>query len=117
MAAKVCEKSLIYGDLTNVFAEYDDDTTVIPRSTTVIARRLPPSKPGAGRAARYMSGKMPINAKNNSRKEQFSKAPKPSEGMNGNTKIESAMTEEERMEAMFQVQTDNWTAAQAEMAK
>src|ERR1700712_267390 len=51
-------------------SEYDDDTTIIPRSTSVIARRLPPIKPGAGRAARYMSGKMPVNAKNSSRKEQ-----------------------------------------------
>src|SRR5687768_9566492 len=44
--------------------EYDDDTTIIPRSTTVIARRQPALKPGAGRAARYVSGKAPVNAKN-----------------------------------------------------
>lgn len=74
-------------------------------------------KPGAGRAARYMSGKMPINAKNNSRKEQASKVTKPSDGMNGNTKDESAMTEEERMAAMFKAQSENWNAQQAEMAK
>ncbi|QSL65067.1 hypothetical protein MERGE_002372 [Pneumocystis wakefieldiae] len=36
--------------------EYDDDTTIIPRSTSVTVRRLPPSKPGKGTAARYVSG-------------------------------------------------------------
>ena len=102
---------------TDIFIEYDDDTTIIPRSTTVIARRLPPMKPGAGRAARYMSGKMPINAKNISRREQASKVTRPSDNTNGNAKAESAMTEEERMAAMFRSQTDNWNAQQAERAK
>lgn len=74
-------------------------------------------KPGAGRAARYMSGKMPINAKNNSRKEQASKVSKPSDNKNGIIKAESAMTEEERMAAMFRAQSENWTAQQAELAK
>lgn len=102
---------------SNIIAEYDDDTAIIPRSTTIIARRLPPMKPGAGRAARYMSGKMPVTAKNNSRKEQSSQPSKPSNGVNGNARAESAMTEDERMAAMFEAQTENWSAQQAEMAK
>ncbi|KXL42066.1 hypothetical protein M433DRAFT_32160, partial [Acidomyces richmondensis BFW] len=48
---------------------YDDDTTQIPRSTTVVARRLPASRPGAGKAARYVTGKMPVTAKNQHRVE------------------------------------------------
>ncbi|TVY71476.1 putative RING finger protein P8B7.15c [Lachnellula suecica] len=97
--------------------EYDDDTTIIPRSTSVIARRLPPIKPGAGRAARYMSGKMPINMKNSSRKEQSSNksAAKPS-STTIPTQMNSAMTEEQRMAAMFQAQSEQWTAQQEEMA-
>jgi protein MPE1 len=40
----------------------------------VLARRLPAIKKGAGKANRYVTGKMPVNAKNSSRKEQASKA-------------------------------------------
>jgi protein MPE1 len=103
---------------TDSILEYDDDTTIIPRSTSIIARRLPPSKAGAGRAARYMSGKMPANAKNSSRKEQSaSKASvKQSASTNGAMKLNSAMTEEERMAAMFQAQSEQWSAQQEELA-
>jgi protein MPE1 len=103
---------------TNNLPEYDDDTTIIPRSTSIIARRLPPLKAGAGRAARYMSGKMPVNAKNSSRKEQSaSKAStKQSVNTNGAMKLSSAMTEEERMAAMFQAQSEQWSAQQEELA-
>ncbi|KAF2728128.1 DWNN-domain-containing protein, partial [Polyplosphaeria fusca] len=43
-------------------AQYDDDTTVIPRSTTVVAVRRPPAAKGMGRAARYITGKAPVHA-------------------------------------------------------
>ncbi|KAI0108317.1 DWNN-domain-containing protein [Daldinia grandis] len=94
--------------------EYDDDTTIIPRSTTVVARRLPPQKPGAGRAARYVSGKMPASAKNSSRRENATKAAKPA--TIGLTQMNAAMTEDEKMIAMFQAQSDQWTAQQEEMS-
>ena len=99
--------------------EYDDDTTIIPRSTSIIARRLPPIKPGAGRAARYMSGKMPVTAKNTSRKEQLPSRSitMPSSGTNGLSQMNNAMTEEQRMAAMFQAQSDQWSAQQEEMAQ
>ena len=98
--------------------EYDDDTTIIPRSTSIIARRLPPIKPGAGRAARYMSGKMPVTAKNTSRKEQLpSRSTTMSSGPNGLSQMNTAMTEEQRMAAMFQAQSDQWSAQQEEMAQ
>lgn len=35
--------------------EYKDDNAVVPRSSQVIARRLPPSKPGRGSAAQYVA--------------------------------------------------------------
>ncbi|KAI2625775.1 DWNN-domain-containing protein [Hypoxylon sp. NC1633] len=94
--------------------EYDDDTAIIPRSTTVIARRLPPQKPGAGRAARYVSGKMPANAKNSSRRENATKATKPTS--TALTQMSAAMTEEEKMSAMFQAQSDQWKTQQEEMS-
>lgn len=101
-----------------IIIEYDDDTTVIPRSTSIIARRLPSIKPGAGRAARYMSGQMPIKQKNSSRKEQGKQAnAKAVASTQGLAQMNSAMTEEEKMEAMFQAQSDQWTAQQEDMAK
>jgi protein MPE1 len=65
-----------------------------------------------------MSGKMPVNAKNSSRKEQStSKAGmKQSTSTNGAMKLNSAMTEEERMAAMFQAQSEQWSAQQEELA-
>lgn len=103
---------------TNILPEYDDDTTIIPRSTLVIARRLPPMKPGAGRAARYMSGNMPVKAKNSknaSRKEPIIAAKPAAAAIS--VQMNSAMTEEERMAAMFQAQSEQWSAQQEEMAQ
>ncbi|EFX03721.1 retinoblastoma-binding protein [Grosmannia clavigera kw1407] len=95
--------------------EYDDDTTIIPRSTTVIARRLPPMKPGAGRAARYVSGKMPVNAKNASRREQTAKATAKATS-NAIEQMNNAMTEDEKLAAMFAAQSEQWNAQQEEMS-
>jgi protein MPE1 len=96
--------------------EYDDDTTIIPRSTTVIARRQPAAKPGAGRAARYVSGKMPIAAKNAGRKEQVAKSSLSKSSSNAISQMNNAMTEEEKMAAMFAAQTEQWSAQQEEMS-
>jgi protein MPE1 len=94
---------------------YDDDTTIIPRSTTVIARRMPPKVAGRGGAARYVSGKMPVHAKNSSRREQIAK---PAVKTQSNTlaQLSSAMTEEEKMAAVFQAQTENFSSREEEMA-
>lgn len=97
--------------------EYDDDTTIIPRSTTVIARRQPAVKQGAGRAARYVSGKMPISAKNAGRKEQAAKASTAKAASNAINQMNDARTEEERMLAMFSVQSEQWSAQQDEMSQ
>lgn len=94
---------------------YDDDTTIIPRSTTVIARRMPPKIPGKGGAARYVSGKMPIHAKNSSRREQVAK---PAAKAQSNTlaQLSSAMTEEEKLAAVFQAQTEGFASKEEEMS-
>jgi len=42
-------------------AEYKDDTTLIPRSATVVCVRRPAPR-GQGRAARYITGKAPVRA-------------------------------------------------------
>jgi protein MPE1 len=43
--------------------EYKDDLFTIPRNTSIIVRRLPPSRPGKGTAQRYVSGAMPNDGK------------------------------------------------------
>jgi len=74
-------------------------------------------KPGAGRAARYVSGKMPVSAKNQSRKEQTTKTSTPKIVSNGMAEMNSAQTEEDKMAAMFQAQTAQWSAQQEEMSQ
>ncbi|OAA49909.1 retinoblastoma-binding protein [Beauveria brongniartii RCEF 3172] len=95
---------------------YDDDTTIIPRSTTVIARRQPATKPGAGRAARYVTGKMPVAAKNAGRKEQTAKVSTFKASGTAISQMNNAMTEEEKMTAMFAAQTEQWSAQQEELS-
>jgi protein MPE1 len=93
--------------------EYDDDTTLIPRSTSVIARRLPAVRPGRGRAARYVSGKAPINARHASGNESTKlSAQSRVKGPDMNT----AQTEEERVKAMFSLEGEQWRLKQQEMA-
>src|SRR5271168_185484 len=53
--------------------EYTDDNAMIPRATSVIVRRLPPSKPGKGNAAKYITGSATSTNPRNSRTENFKK--------------------------------------------
>ncbi|KAJ5102861.1 RING finger protein [Penicillium argentinense] len=99
--------------------EYDDDTTIIPRSTSVIARRLPAARPGKGGAARYVSGKMPVNARNASRTEPSTArvAPGAAYAVNNNVlELNNAQTEEEKINALFNLQASQWKEQQQEMA-
>lgn len=58
--SKVCLNLVIIQSLTVViFTEYTDDTQLIPRSSSVIAKRLPASRPGKGKAALYIAGSVP----------------------------------------------------------
>ena len=45
--------------LAEVFAEYKDDSQIIPRSVSVIVKRLPSARPGKGKAAMYIAGSVP----------------------------------------------------------
>ncbi|KKK20936.1 hypothetical protein AOCH_001167 [Aspergillus ochraceoroseus] len=100
--------------------EYDDDTSVIPRSTSVIARRLPASRPGKGGAARYVSGKMPVNARSAPRNDPsaLNRAAATSSHpvSNGVLELNNAQTEEEKINALFNLQANQWREQQQEMA-
>ncbi|KAJ6140439.1 hypothetical protein N7470_010444 [Penicillium chermesinum] len=98
--------------------EYDDDTTIIPRSTSVVARRLPAARPGKGGAARYVSGKMPVNARNASRTEPpLNRAAPGAQSVNSNVlELNNAQTEEEKINALFNLQASQWQEQQQEMA-
>jgi protein MPE1 len=62
---------------------------------------------------------MPVTAKNSSRKERPASRSitKQSLNTNGLSQLNGAMTEEQRMAAMFQAQSDQWSAQQEEMAQ
>lgn len=94
-----CDPKFRHFPLTN--AVYDDDTTQIPRSTTVVARRLPASRPGAGRAARYVTGAMPLRAKNQHRVESSAKGRNGASTNGGFGEGSAAMTEQERLQAVM----------------
>ena len=98
-------------------AEYDDDTELIQRSTSVIARRLPAMKRGHGRAARYVTGRAPVNAKNQSRKEQPGRATKATAAPRVVPQIDPSNTEEQNIEAMFAAQKSGWADELEAMAK
>ena len=99
--------------------EYDDDTTIIPRSTTVIARRTPTARPGYGRAARYVSGQAPVTAKNAYRTEasRTQGAADKASATDGIADMNNAQTEEERIAAMFQADATQWEQQKQQMAK
>ena len=42
--------------MTPTNSEYKDDSTIIPRSSSVIVKRLPAARPGKGRASLYVNG-------------------------------------------------------------
>jgi protein MPE1 len=95
---------LIYDESSN--EEYTDDTAIIPRSSMVIARRVPAARPGHGRAARYVSGRMPVHA----RRDQGTT------GANALAAMNNAKTEKEKIAAMFAAEGDQWMKQQQEMS-
>ena len=97
--------------------EYDDDTSLIPRSTTVVAKRLPAAKTGRGGAARYVSGKMPQSAKNSHRQELLATNTTASASAKSFTVMNGAQTEDEKIAAMFKMGADDWAQQQQQMAK
>ncbi|GMM50537.1 cleavage polyadenylation factor subunit [Starmerella bacillaris] len=103
---------------------YDDDSETIPRSSSVLASRTPVTRLGAHyTAARYVTGSMTVNARNASRRENFS-------GENANaasaddevaefypsTGSKNTGSESDMMSAMFAAQGAQWDQTQQEMA-
>lgn len=87
----------------------------------MIARRLPAARPGKGGAARYVSGKMPVNARSVPRNEPSMSsrvAPGTGQSVNNNVlELNNAQTEEEKINALFNLQASQWQEQQQEMAK
>lgn len=104
---------------TDFLAEYEDDTTIIPRSTSVIARRLPAARAGRGGAARYVSGKAPVNARNASRIESASaRGGRQSNNISrGAVEFNETQSEEDRIRAILSLESSQWSQQQQEMAK
>ena len=100
---------------------YDADTEIIPRSSSVIARRVPAVRQGSrDSATRYVSGSLVVNAKNAARREDF----KSSGSDTTSTATDSGpvripvggkATEEDMLNAMFQAQGEQWQKTQQEM--
>ena len=106
-------------DESNPDDEYDDDTTIIPRSSAVVARRVPAARPGHGRAARYVTGKAPVAAKNSSRAEQSRTvaSAKSTPAVQAMPDLSKAMTEEERIAALMATGSAQWEQQRQAMAR
>ncbi|KAI5833403.1 DWNN-domain-containing protein [Schizophyllum commune Tattone D] len=121
--------------------EYADDTTIIPRSSSVIVKRRPAARPGKGKAAYYtagVGGNLPVSEPNQrgggggggstwykgamskrfDGKDEGPKAnstPNPAPAMPPS--IPGATDDEEAaIAAMFQTQTANWEEAQEKLS-
>jgi protein MPE1 len=95
--------------------EYDDDTSIIPRSTSIIARRLPASRPGKGGAARYISGKMPVGPRSTSRAEPHT-AVQDSNSVAMTSGLDNPKSEDEKIKALFSLQESQWREQQQELS-
>ncbi|KAK3068712.1 hypothetical protein LTS18_000552, partial [Coniosporium uncinatum] len=100
--------------------EYTDDTEIIPRSSTVVARRLPAARPGHGKAARYISGKAPVLAKNAYRTEAKNAASavqgRNLPTFNAVTNTNEPQTEQDKIAAMFSANASDWEQTKQQMA-
>ncbi|KAI8054215.1 DWNN domain-containing protein [Syncephalis plumigaleata] len=112
--------------------EYKDDSDLIPRSTSVIVRRMPPVAPGKGTAQRYIKGIMGVVGgaqMATDRGGQLGGRPDPTSTGTASsaTGIGASATppmnlpneeesEEMRIQAMFQQEKEQWQQQQAQMA-
>ncbi|KAE9394722.1 DWNN-domain-containing protein [Gymnopus androsaceus JB14] len=111
-----------------------DDTTIIPRSSFVIIKRVPAARPGKGKASMYVAGaaNMVPTSEPAQRAAGFYKGAmskrfdgkdesqnKPGTSSNTATPVKNNVTNEDEaaaMSAMFQAQTANWEEAQEQMS-
>ncbi|EEB07574.1 ubiquitin-protein ligase E3 RBBP6 family protein [Schizosaccharomyces japonicus yFS275] len=105
---------LLYNANTN--EEYDDDTYIIPRSSSVIVRRLPAQKPGRGTAARYVAA----NAAPNVGRNEFGKKNVPVvqklKPTDNPVSRRPATAEDAAIQQMLQTSSDQWRETQDKMA-
>ncbi|KAJ1307073.1 hypothetical protein OPQ81_008052 [Rhizoctonia solani] len=99
--------------------EYKDDNHQIPRSTSVIAKRLPAARPGKGKAAQYVLG---INPSDIPRPDSTSVAanrptPKPQEPPQIVVPEGTSADEAAGIAAMFQASQEVWDETQEKMAQ
>ena len=97
--------------------EYSDDTSIIQRSTTVIAKRLPATRAGRGGAARYVSGKMPQSARSFHKQDMITTRIAAAGPSHGVTAMHGAHNEDEKIAAMLQMGADDWVQQQQHMAR
>ncbi|KDR80721.1 hypothetical protein GALMADRAFT_241139 [Galerina marginata CBS 339.88] len=119
--------------------EFKDDSTIIPRSSSVIVKRLPASRPGKGKASLYVNGAAPavptsdpvsragsagaptwhkgaMSRRFDGKEESPSISPSKQATP---TPVGSSVTKDDEaaaMAAMFQAQTQNWEEAQEKMS-
>ncbi|KAH7915291.1 DWNN domain-containing protein [Hygrophoropsis aurantiaca] len=122
--------------------EYKDDSHIVPRSSSVIVKRLPSSRPGKGKAAMYIAGtngaapvptsepvqrsggntwhKGAMSKRFDGKEEQASSSiPHASTKPDTSTIPKSSITKDDEaaaMAAMFQAQTANWEDTQEKMS-
>lgn len=109
-------------ELTTV--EFVEDTDIVPRSTSVIVRRIPASKPGRGTAQKYVGGGGPLPAPswqtNAPRREERPKAATFAPSAAGSVAAKPAAapgTDQDAIANMFKQSTAQWEQTQEEMAK
>jgi protein MPE1 len=108
--------------------EYTDDNAIIPRATSIIVRRLPPSKPGKGNGAKYVSGAITSSGRNRTEfgkktNEVTAKSTTPAQpsvvrnGIPGLANAKAAPGDENAaIQMMMSAQRDNWDSTQQAMA-
>ncbi|OUM67129.1 hypothetical protein PIROE2DRAFT_22055, partial [Piromyces sp. E2] len=101
--------------------EYTDDLATIPRNTSIIVRRVPPERPGKGNAQKYLSASGPSTHIIGRRVANTSKAGPPVANKSNQSGVKTeetleGLTEEERINAMFQKSGEHWKQLQDEMA-
>ncbi|KIY49977.1 DWNN-domain-containing protein [Fistulina hepatica ATCC 64428] len=129
---KANDFELVILDGTNK-QEYADDSLIIPRSSTVLVKRIP-SRSGRGKVSMYIAGVNPVtptsetihkgggvNWHKGSMSKRFDGKDEPSKSVTpAPLPIKSNVTEDDEaaaMAAMFQAQTQNWEETQEKMSQ
>jgi protein MPE1 len=110
--------------------EFNDDSQIIPRSSSVVVKRVPPTRPGKGKAAMYVAGPgatATLDSKSTSAagstwsgkgsmSKRFDKEPSSKAATAPLQTLGSNEDEAAAMAAMFQAQTANWEETQEKMS-